>query len=413
MAEIAAYGPGGVPLAESDASVPAILRAHWRVVFAASMGWFLDAFDVTVFTFLITRLGADFGASLPAMGLVLSGTSWSKMVGHVVFGRLADRLGRKLPFMLGVLWFSVCSGLSGLAWSYGSLLVFRVLFGIGYGGEWSAGAALLMESLPARARSVASGIMMSGYEVGLLLAAACYALIYPIWGWRVMFFLGVLPALLALFVRIGVPESPVWTQRRAEARTRTPFRVSKSAVQGWLFMFVLQAHGIFALYPTLLTAVRHFSPGRVFPFVAVYSVASIIGKPLIGALAARFGQTRVIIIYLVLSVPAVILSTQATETTLMVLGPILLALFENSLFGLVPVYLSRRFPAEHRSLGMGIGYAAAGAGAALSAWLVTAAAARYGLADAMMVTGLGGAAITAAIAAYRPPALQDDADVPV
>jgi MFS transporter, SHS family, lactate transporter len=209
------------------------LRTHWRIVVAAMAGWGLDAFDFTMLLFLLPHLGKVFGAALPEMAFVVTATGLTKVIGTVVWGAAADRFGRKLPFMVAVLWFSFFSGLSGLAWSYASFLALRALFGIGFGGEWSASASLLMESLPERTRGVAAGIMMAGYEVGYLLAALCFGLIFPWAGWRAMFFLGIAPALLAIFIRSGIKESPLWLEARQNQQVPEKLRITPAVVQGW------------------------------------------------------------------------------------------------------------------------------------------------------------------------------------
>lgn len=335
------------------------LRAQWRLVVAAMAGWALDAFDFTMLLFLLPHLGKVFGATLPEMALVLTATGLAKVIGTIAWGAAADRFGRKLPFMVAVLWFSLFCGLSGLAWRYLSFLVLRTLFGIGFGGEWSASASLLMESLPERARGVAAGIMMAGYELGYLLGALCYSLIFPWAGWRWMFFLGVAPALLAIFIRSGVKESPLWLEARQSRQVPERLRITPAVVQGWAFMafvnFMLWA--VFSLYPTFLVTVRHLNPSGVFPYVAIYSVASIFGKPLAGLLVERFGERRTLVPYLLLTIPSTLLYTLIDNAAALAIGAVLMGLVANSVFGIVPMYLARRFPPARRGLGIGIGYA--------------------------------------------------------
>jgi SHS family lactate transporter-like MFS transporter len=335
------------------------LRANWRIIVAAMAGWGLDAFDFTMLLFLIPHLRTIFDATLPEMAFVITATGLAKVVGTIAWGAAADRFGRKLPFMVAVLWFSFFCGLSGLAWSYASFLMFRILFGIGFGGEWSASASLLMESLPERIRGVAAGIMMAGYEVGFLLAAFCFRTIFPWAGWRWMFFLGVAPALLAIFIRSGVKESPVWLEGRRSARKAEKLKITPAVVQGWGFMafvnFMLWA--IFSLYPTFLISVRHLDPSGVFPYIAIYSVASIVGKPLAGHLVERFGERRTMVPYLLLTIPSTLLYTLIDDPIALALGAVLMGLVANSVFGIVPMYLARRFPPARRGIGVGIGYA--------------------------------------------------------
>ena len=287
----------------------ALLRPHWRLVLASFLGWFLDAFDQVALLLVLPEIGKHFGASLTAMGLVITAQSVGRIFGNIGWGWLADRYGRKLTFMASVIWFAAFSGLSGLAWSYAALLVIQLLFGIGFGGEWTASASLLMESVPDRARSTASSLMMAGYECGFFAAAGVEALIVPHYGWRALFIVGVVPAVLVAFIRVGVSESPVWlrTQReRAEARergvapeaaARPRFRMDVAAWQACAFMASLQflTASVYAFYPTLLKTVHGFSPNDVFAAIAAYSIGSIGGKLLAGWLAARVGDRPTIL----------------------------------------------------------------------------------------------------------------------
>ena len=381
------------------------LMAYWPVLTAAMAGWALDAFDFTLLLFLIPHLKDVFGVGLPAMAFVVTATGLAKVVGTIGWGFAADRLGRKLPFVLSIVWFSVFCGLSGLAWSYASLLVLRILFGFGFGGEWSTSATLLMETVPDRLKGLASGIMMLGFEVGFLAAALAFRFIFPLLGWRWMLVLGVLPALLTLLVQTAVTELPVWLQSRAAGARRQTIRITPAVVQAWLLMAFLNfmSWAIFALYPTFLITVRHLSPVGVFPFVATYSVASIIGKPVAGRIANRVGERAMLVAYLVITIPAVLLYTLDASPLAMVLGAVLMGLIPNSIFGIVPMYLARRFPTETRGLGIGIGWAMTSV-SVVAPYLIALAAPRFGLGAAMagfIVIGAVASALTAAIDTQR------------
>ncbi len=384
-----------------------LLLPHWRVVLASMLGWFLDAFDQMVLIFLLVRLAQEFHVTLVAMGLVLTGQSWGRVVGNTAWGWAADRWGRKITFMVGVTWFAVCTGLTGLAWSYGALLVIQILFGIGFGGEWTASAALLMESVPPRTRSIASALMMSGYEIGYFAAAAANAVVLPVFGWRVMFFIGVAPALLTLFIRFGVPESPVWLQTRGKIAPKAPkprFRITYAAFQGWLFMAFLQFQNaaIYAFFPAFLQDVHHLSPQQVFPFAAIYSVASLIGKPLCGWVASRLGHRPTIIGYLVVTIPGAVLFTSTNSMLAVAGGAFVMGIVANSIFALVPEFLSRRFETLHRSFGMGVGYAIAAFGQSIASYAVPAVAQGWSLAKSMEVLIITSTIVTVMIAAARP-----------
>ncbi|MDE2516011.1 MAG: MFS transporter [Rhodospirillales bacterium] len=335
------------------------LAEHWAILLAAMAGWALDAFDFALMLFLIPHLKDVFGVGLPAMAFVVTATGLAKVVGTIGWGMAADRLGRKLPFMLSILWFSVFCGLSGLAWSYTSLLVLRILFGLGFGGEWSTSATLLMESVPEGLKGVASGIMMLGFEVGFLAAALVFRTVFPLLGWRWMLILGVVPALFVLLVQSAVKESPVWQAGRGQGHARARLALNPAVIQAWALMAFLNfmSWAIFALYPTFLISVRHLSPAGVFPFIATYSIASIIGKPIAGRVVAMIGERAMLISYLLLTIPSVLLYTLNASPWAMVAGAVLMGLIPNSIFGIVPMYLARRFAPEVRGLGLGIGWA--------------------------------------------------------
>src|SRR5499427_5787436 len=188
---------------------------HRSAVLASFLGWTLDAFDFFLVTLALGRIAEDFHTSRPAIALSLTVTLAFRPVGAFIFGLLADRYGRRLPLMIDLVFYSVFEVLTGLAPNYWSFMVFRAAFGIGMGGEWGVGATLAMEKVPARLRGVLSGLLQQGYAAGNLLASICYFFVFPRWGWRPLFFIGGLPALLALFVRSKVSESEVWQRSRA------------------------------------------------------------------------------------------------------------------------------------------------------------------------------------------------------
>src|SRR5205085_4059165 len=167
--------------------------------------------------FCLTAIGRDFHVSDKQMALSITVTLAFRPVGAFLFGLIADRYGRRLPLMLDLIFYSVVEVASGLAPNYTTFLILRALFGIGMGGEWGVGASLAMEKVPPRLRGVLSGFLQQGYATGNLLAAGCYFLLFERWGWRPLFFIGGLPALLALFVRMRVKESEVWKKTRHES----------------------------------------------------------------------------------------------------------------------------------------------------------------------------------------------------
>src|SRR5262245_27605193 len=195
-------------------------REQWKAFLATFLGWVLDGFDATILTFLVIDIQRSFTIDNALAGLLFTVMMLTRLLGGVVAGTAADRWGRKGPLMVSILWFSVFAFLSGFSTSYAMLFCFRALFGIGMGGEWGAGMPLALEHWPAHLRGIASGILQGGFSWGYLLAAVVLQFVYPLFegtpvlGWRAMFWIGVLPALLVLWIRKGVSERPVWLERQ-------------------------------------------------------------------------------------------------------------------------------------------------------------------------------------------------------
>ena len=269
-------------------------------VLASFLGWTLDAFDFFLVVFTLTAIGKDFGVTDARMAATIAITLAFRPVGAFVFGLMADRYGRRLPLMLSLIFFSVMEVLSGLAPNYTSFFVLRALFGIGMGGEWGVGASLAMEKAPHGRRGLLSGFLQEGYACGYLLAAVVYFLVFPRFGWRPLFFIGGLPALLALYVRWGVTESEVWLKTRHADWSA----LGRSIVSHWrlfLYLVVLMtmmnfvSHGTQDMYPTFLQRDWGFTPGRRAALTAFSMVGAIIGGLLFGHLSDRIGRRRAIV----------------------------------------------------------------------------------------------------------------------
>ena len=387
----------------------ALLKPHWRLVVACFLGWFLDAFDQVTLLLVLPEIGKHFGVTLTAMGLVITMQSIGRIFGNIGWGWLADRYGRKLTFMAGVIWFAAFSGLSGLAWSYAALMVIQLFFGIGFGGEWTASAALLMESVPDKARSVASSLMMAGYECGFFAAAGMQALLLPHFGWRSLFLVGLAPALLAIFIRVGIGESPVWLREQrergaGEAKPLSRFRMDAAAWQACLFMAALQFQtaSIYSFYPTLLKTVKGFGPDGVFAGVAAYSIGSILGKLASGWTAQRIGARPTILGLLAITLCATLPFLDVSGVPAVMATALLIGASSSGVFALVPYFLSMRFATAVRSFGMGLAYAVAAAGQAIATYVVPKVGDGIGLIHAIELF-VGIATIAAAIVvAFEP-----------
>src|SRR5271170_5694307 len=275
-------------------------RANSRnALIAGFLGWTLDAFDFFILTYVLTQIAAEFHKSVAEMTLTITASLVMRPVGAILFGLMADRYGRRIPLIVDVLFYSVVEVLSGFAPSYRVFLILRLLYGIGMGGEWGVGASLAMESVPVKWRGILSGVLQEGYALGNLLAALAFWTVFPHWGWRPMFFIGGLPALLTLFIRAKVKESEAWKAQAAARKSWGEyFRAVTSIWKRFAYLVVLIAimnfmsHGTQDLYPTLLQKQHHFST-RATAIVSVISmIGAIVGGILVGLFSDRFGRRR-------------------------------------------------------------------------------------------------------------------------
>src|SRR5712671_7386920 len=209
-----AVAPAGTPIAWWKEPT----KDQWYAWVASWLGWTLDAFDFTMFLLIMVPISQEFGVPMTEVAFILTVTLWLRLVGAVGSGWLADRIGRKIPLMISILWYSVANFIAGFSPSFLFLAVFRALLGIGMGAEWPAGAALAMETWPARSRGFMGGLLQGSWGLGFLLSSAAYGLLYTSIGWRGLLWMGILPALVVLFVRRYVKEPPIWLENRRRQR---------------------------------------------------------------------------------------------------------------------------------------------------------------------------------------------------
>src|SRR6266487_2084492 len=226
-------------------------RDQRNTFLACFLGWALDAFDFFLLTFVIVPMARDFATSVADLSYAITITLAMRPVGAFIFGLLGDRFGRRMPLMIDIIFYSLMELLTAFSPNYTVLLIFRALYGIGMGGEWGLGASLAMETLPTQARGLFSGVLQQGYAFGYLLAAVAYWLVFPMFGWRGLFIAGALPALLVIYIRARVPESPVWHRNREEKQVA---RINIRA-------FIRQHAGLFIYAALLMTAFNYMSHG--------------------------------------------------------------------------------------------------------------------------------------------------------
>lgn len=332
-----------------------------HAVAAAFLGWTLDAFDFFVVVFLVDTLAHAFATSKTAIVATLTATLALRPLGALVFGLLADRYGRRVPLMANVIFFSVVELACGFAPSYGVFLVLRALYGVGMGGEWGVGASLAMEHVPHRWRGVISGVLQSGYSVGYLLAAAASAVVLPHLGWRAMFWIGGVPALLALYIRARVPESEVWRRHRApdvSALLRTlasHWRLFAFLVVLMTFMMFL-SHGTQDLYPDYLKSEHGIAPGAVASIAIAYNVGAILGAILFGQLSERIGRRRAVLAALSLVLAAIPAWAFGRSLSALAVGAFALQMGVQGAWGVIPAHLNELSPDAVRGLVPGLAY---------------------------------------------------------
>src|SRR5437879_2827899 len=330
-------------------------------VTAGFLGWTLDAFDFFLVVMTLTAIGKEFGKSDAAIALSLMLTLLFRPVGAFIFGLLADRYGRKLPLMIDLVFYSVVEVLTGLAPSYATFLVLRALFGIGMGAEWGVGASLVMEKVPPRYRGVVSGLLQQGYALGYLLAALCYLFVFPHWGWRPLFFIGGLPALLALYVRARVKESEVWPATRHASWSH----LGRAIASNWkLFLYLtalmalmnMVSHGTQDMYPTFLERDRHFGPMGRAALTAFSQVGALVGGELCGLYSDRLGRRRTIGLALAGAVVTVPIWAFAPALPLLVAGAFIMQFFVQGAWGVIPAHINELSPDSVRGFLPGFAY---------------------------------------------------------
>jgi SHS family lactate transporter-like MFS transporter len=351
---MSSVAPQSTPLAPDS-------RDGFNALIAGFLGWTLDAFDFFVLVFALSAIAQDFQTDIKAVAATIGITMAFRPLGALIFGLLADRYGRRLPLMLNLVFYSIIEVCSGLAPNFATFLVLRALFGIGMGGEWGVGASLAMEKVPPRWRGVLSGLLQGGYSAGYLLAACCYFTVFPSWGWRPMFFLGGLPALLALFVRYRVKESAVWQQTRQSNWAG----LGRAIISNWkLFLYLtvlmmmmnLSSHGTQDLYPSFLKEQRGFSPRQVAVIAIIYNVGALSGAVVFGLLSDRIGRRRAMMVAFVLAMLVVPLWAYSPGTVLLVLGAFTLQFMVQGAWGIIPAHLTELSPDSVRGFLPGFAY---------------------------------------------------------
>jgi MFS transporter, SHS family, lactate transporter len=356
--------------------------AEKHVVAASYLGWTLDAFDFFLLTFVVTDIAREFGVDVKSATEAIFITLAFRPVGAFLFGRLADRFGRRPVLMLDVLLYASLAFISGFAPSLTAFLCLRGLFGIAMGGEWGIGASLTMETIPAESRGFVSGLLQTGYSSGFLLAAGAYALLFPLIGWRGLIMLGLAPALLIVYIRRNVPESPGWHPGGNGNREITTVlaRHWQLAIYAVLLMTALNflSHGTQDMYPTFLKVDHGFAPHVVGIIVIIGNIGAILGGLFCGALSQRVGRRRTLVLAALLCLPAIPIWLNSDAAVALAAGAFIMQFVVQGCWGIIPAHLNELSPQEARGTFPGTVYQLGNLFASYAAPLQAALTVRFG-----------------------------------
>jgi MFS family permease len=341
-----------------------------RAFFAAFFGWMLDGFDFTILTFVLADIQRSFTVDNALAGALGTITLMFRLLGGAAAGTAADRWGRKLPLIISIVWFSLFTVLSGFSTSYAMLFVCRALFGIGMGGEWAAGMPLALEHLPDRMRGAAAGILQGAWAWGYILSALAFQTLYPLLrqvspeAWRAMFWIGAVPALLVLWIRSKVTESPVWLARQQENRSGelkvSLARIFHRDLLGTTIHCSVLAAGFMVSYYSVTYWYATFLQGRglnTLPYVVALNAGGILGSAFWGGVSeGRLGRRGAVTCAAALGVAVSPLYLISTDSRILLLGAVLVGYGAHGMWGAFPSYITERFPSDVRGAGAGFCY---------------------------------------------------------
>ncbi|MFD3247807.1 MFS transporter [Rahnella aquatilis] len=365
-----------------------------NVAIASFLSWTLDAFDFFILVFLLSDIASAFQVDIKQVTLAILLTLAVRPIGALLFGRAAEKYGRKPVLMVNIALFSFFELCTAAAPSLTVFLILRVIYGIAMGGVWGVASSLAMETIPDRSRGVMSGIFQAGYPFGYLLAAVVYGLLFDVVGWRGMFVIGAVPIFLLPFIWFKVQESPVWLAARERNESTALMPVLKKNWKLCVYLVVLMAgfnffsHGTQDLYPTFLKVQHGFDAHTVSLVAISYNIASIIGGIFFGSLSEKIGRKKAIIIAALLSLPVIPLWAFSGGSWMLGLGAFLMQFMVQGAWGVVPTYLTELVPANTRAVLPGfvyqLGNLIASVNATLQAYIAESHGHNYGLAMAIV-----------------------------
>jgi SHS family lactate transporter-like MFS transporter len=334
-----------------------------HTVLASFLGWTLDAFDFFLLTFAVSAIAADFKVGREQVFVAVTFTLAARPLGAFLFGRLAEKFGRRPILMLDIALFSAFEFATAFSPNLAALIVLRFLFGFAMGGEWGIGASLALESIPAKARGVVSGLLQEGYAVGGLLAGLVFGLFFDHIGWRGLFMVGALPALLVIYVRAKVPESTVWENaRRAPPQERHVLTAMRGFWGRALYLVLLMtlfncfSHGSQDVFPTFLKVQRGLNAHQTGIVTTIMAGGAVAGGVFFGALSSRIGRRRGIVIAVLLSLVMIYPWAYSNTVVTLALGAFLMQFMVQGAWGIVPVHLNELSPDAVRAMLPGLVY---------------------------------------------------------
>lgn len=333
-----------------------------NVATASFLSWMLDAFDFFILVFLLSDLAHYFNSTLTAVSLAIMLTLVVRPIGALLFGRLAERYGRRPILMLNVGCFAVFELLTAWSPNFSFFLVLRVIYGISMGGIWGVASTLTMETIPDRSRGLMSGIFQAGYPCGYLLASIIFGVFYESIGWRGMFVIGALPVFLLPYIYFKVPESQVWLASRARQEKFALLPIIRSHAKLCCYLVLLMtcfnffSHGTQDLYPTFLKVQHQFDPHTISIIAIFYNIAAMLGGISFGALSEKIGRKRAIMLASSLAIPVLPLWAFASGSWAIGLGAFFMQFMVQGAWGVIPGWLTELVPANARAVLPGFVY---------------------------------------------------------
>jgi len=375
-----------------------------RALLAASLGWMLDSMDVMLYSMVLAHMMRDLGMTEGKAGLMASLTLASSAGGGTLFGILADRVGRSRALLASILVYSIFTSACGLAQNVAQLALFRILLGLGMGGEWACGAALVAETWPSRHRGKAMGVMQSSWAVGYALAAGLTALVLPRWGWRAVFFAGVAPALVTFWIRRDVPEPEIWRRSKETAGTKSGISglsklwqgeygrhlaVTTLANAGTMFAW----WGLFTWIPAYLSLPASrggagLSIVNTSTWIIVMQVGMWLGYVSFGFISDRIGRKKTYVGYIFTAAAIVpVYGSTRDPTCLLLIGP-LIGFFGTGYFSGFGAITAEIFPTAIRASAQGITYNLGRGVSAAAPFAVGRLSSKHGLGFAFLLTSV-------------------------